>query len=211
MLQSATKILSTTAALSTAVVLFFFSSCAHDDGEGHPVVENRDSLPVLRSMGVSTLISDSGIIRYKLIAEEWWVYDKTDPTKWAFEKGLFIEKFNEQHHIDAFITADTAYYYDELRLWELRGRVQVKNLKGETFRTTILFWNQNDHSVYSHAFMRIDGIEQQLSGYDFISDEQMANYRLHASAGAFPMGNTPTRQLPIDSTDSPPAPPDEGV
>lgn len=203
MLQSTTSPLSRTAVIVTAVLLVFTCSCTHNAGEGYPKVENRDSLPVLRSTGVSTLISDSGVIRYKLIAEEWWVYDKTDPTKWAFEKGLFLEKFNEQFHVDAFITADTAYYYDEQRLWELRGRVQVKNLKGETFRTSILFWSQNDHRVYSHAFMRINGIEQQLAGYDFTSDEQMTNYRIHASAGAFPMGATETRQLPQDSTTLP--------
>lgn len=185
--------------VGAAIAVALAVSCTHDDSTGHPVITDRDAQPVLRSTGVSTLISDSGIIRYKIIAEEWWVYDRTDTTKWAFEKGIFLEKFNEQFHVDAFITADTAYYYDELRLWELRGRVQVKNLKGETFRTSILFWNQNEHRVYSHAFMRIDGIEQQLSGYDFTSDEQMNNYLIHSSVGAFPMGDSPTRQLPTDS------------
>ena len=168
--------------------LFFLFSCSKEEARYAPSVENRDSLPILKSIGVSTLISDSGIIRYKIISEDWFIYDKKDPTYWSFEKGLFLEKYNEDYHVDAYITADTAYYYDFLRLWELRGRVVIKNEKGETFKTSLLFWNQNDHRIYSSAFMEINGIEQQLSGYDFSSNESMTDYIIHASKGAFPMG-----------------------
>lgn len=40
-------------------------------------VVNRDSLPVMTTRGVSKLITDSGVVRYKIIAEEWRVYDRT--------------------------------------------------------------------------------------------------------------------------------------
>lgn len=162
-------------------------SCSSDKEHAAPPVENRDSLPILKSTGVSTLISDSGIIRYKIIAEEWFIYDKTTPTRWSFEKGLFIEKFAPDHHVEAFINCDTAYYYDQLHLWELRSRVVVKNLKGETFKTALLFWNQDQHRIYSPSYMEINGLTQQLSGYDFSSNEQMTNYTIHNSKGAFPL------------------------
>lgn len=147
----------------------------------------RDSLPWLKSLGVSTLISDSGIIRYKLISEDWYLYDKKEPTYWSFEKGLFIEKFNEEFHVEAFISCDTAYFFDRMQLWELRGRVFIKNLKGETFRTSLLYWNQSTHVVYSPAYMEIDGETQALSGYDFRSNEQMTDYLIHQSKGKFPL------------------------
>lgn len=165
-------------------------------------MSDRDEQPVLRSTGVSTLISDSGIIRYKIIAEAWDVYDRTDTTYWHFPQGLFLEKFNEQLQVDAYVTADTAFYYDALRLWELRGRVQVKNLKGETFSTELLFWDQNTHRIYSPAYMEIMGTEQQLSGYDFISNEQMTDYLIHSSRGAFPLNESEHRQVGESATDS---------
>ena len=163
-------------------------SCSKDEVHYAPVVENRDSLPILKSIGVSTLISDSGIIRYKIISEDWFIYDKKDPTYWSFEKGMFLEKYNEDYHVEAYISADTAYYYDFKRLWELRGRVGMKNEKGETFKTSLLFWDQIEHRIYSPAFMEIKGIEQQLSGYDFSSNESMTDYIIHSSKGAFPLG-----------------------
>lgn len=172
-----------------AIMLILFPSCSDTDNTDAQFIENRDSLPVLKSNGVSTLISDSGIIQYKLIAEEWYIYDKKDPQYWAFEKGLFIEKFDKDFNVEAFISSDTAYYYNKKRLWELRGRVYVKNLKGETFRTSLLFWDETSKSIYSKKYMEIDGLEQKLSGYDFKSNEQMTEYRIHDSSGAFPVSD----------------------
>ena len=170
-----------------AAATLSFQSCSNDDKVVGPDIGVRDSLPTLQSIGVSTLISDSGIIRYKIIAEEWYIYDKKDPQYWSFEKGLFIERFNENYEVDAFISCDTAYFYNQKSLWELRGRVLVKNLKGETFKTSLLFWDQRAHRIYSTAFMEIDGENHKLSGYDFNSNEEMTDYVIHASKGQFPI------------------------
>lgn len=178
-------------------------SCEQDDRSQVPAIQNREQLPILKSDAVSTLISDSGIISYKIIAEEWYIYDQASPSYWSFEKGLFLEKYDKTFHVEAFINCDTAYYYDVNRIWELRGRVLAKNIKGETFRTDLLFWNQNEHRFYSDRYMVIDGIDQDLTGYDFSSNESMTEYRIHRSTGAFPMSEeeeTPTPTTPTDST-----------
>lgn len=194
-----TNIISLAAVISTAVLLFSTSSCNDKDETKGPVVGIRDSLPILKSVGVSTLISDSGVIRYKMISEDWYIYDKKEPTYWSFEKGLFIEKFDEAYHLDAFISCDTAYYYDKKELWELRGRVFVKNLKGETFKTSLLYWDQLAHRIYSDQYMEIDGETRQLSGYNFSSNEQMTDYIIHSSKGLFPLKDTDTTPQPDPS------------
>lgn len=187
MLKKITHTISIAAVFITAAMLLCLESCSSNEGPTGPDIGVRDSLPWLKSLGVSTLISDSGIIRYKLISEDWYLYDKKEPTFWSFEKGLFIEKFNENFHTEAFISCDTAYFFDSKQLWELRGRVFIKNLKGETFRTTLLYWDQARHIVYSPAYMEIDGETQALSGYNFRSNEQMTDYLIHSSKGKFPL------------------------
>ena len=168
-------------------LLFFLLSCNNDKDNGAPVITDRTALPVLKSQAVSTLISDSGVVSYKIIAEDWFIYDQTTPTYWSLEKGMFIEKYNKQHEVEAYISCDTAYYFDADRLWELRGRVLVRNIKGETFKTSLLYWNQVEHQIYSDRYMEIDGIDQDLSGYDFRSNESLTQYTIHKSVGAFPM------------------------
>ncbi|MCR5313891.1 MAG: LPS export ABC transporter periplasmic protein LptC [Bacteroidaceae bacterium] len=172
------------AVISTAAILL---SCSNNDDKNHPDIGIRDSLPVLMSVGVSSTVSDSGIISYKIISEDWYYYDKKDPTYHAFEKGLFLEKFDKSLHVVAFISCDTAYHFDRKKLWELRGRVLVKNLKGETFKTSLLYWDMGSHRIYSDQYMEIDGENQQLSGYNFSSNEMMTDYIIHSSKGAFPL------------------------
>ena len=190
-----THILSIAAVIGTAAILLF--SCESESENNGPKLGVRDSLPWLKSLGVSTLISDSGIIRYKLISEDWYMYDKKDPTYWAFEKGFFMEKFDENYHVEAFINCDTAYYYDQRHLWELRGRVLIKNTKGETFKTSLLYWDQNQHEFYSPAYMEILGETQSIRGTDFRSNEQMTQYSIHMSSGDFPFdeGEEPQPQV----------------
>lgn len=186
MMRKFTHTIIIAAVISTAALLSL-QSCNDNETTGPQLGGIRDSLPTLRSLGVSTLISDSGVIRYKIIAEEWYIYDKKNPTYWSFDKGLFIERFNESYQVDAYISCDTAYFYDQKHLWELRGRVLVKNMKGETFKTSLLFWDQSAHRVYSDRYMEIDGETRKLAGYNFSSNEQMTDYIIHSSKGLFPI------------------------
>lgn len=196
-----THTFSIAAVLVTAAMLSLQSCSENEKATGKDIGE-RDSLPMLKSIGVSTLISDSGVIRYKIISEDWFVFDKKDPTYWSFEKGLFIEKFNEDHHVEAFISCDTAYYFDQKELWELRGRVFVKNLKGETFKTSLLYWDQAAHRIYSERYMEIDGETRKLSGYNFSSNEAMTDYIIHSSAGLLPIKDTDMTPVPEEPEDT---------
>ena len=51
-------------------------------------------MPVMVTRGVSKLISDSGLVRYKIISEEWRVYDKTTPQRQEFLRGIYFQRFS---------------------------------------------------------------------------------------------------------------------
>ena len=53
--------------------IFFFASCNKKHTNPAPAIYDRDSVPIMTTYGVNTLISDSGIIKYRIIAEEWEV------------------------------------------------------------------------------------------------------------------------------------------
>lgn len=175
------------AVVFTAVMLICFTSSCSKDEKLVAAINSQDTIPTLTSYGVSTLISDSGVIRYKMITEQWDIYTETNPSKWVFTKGLYLEKFDERLHVDASIQADTAYYFDKLRLWELRGRVFVRNQQGATFRTEELFWDQGKREIYSHKYMKVVAPDKSLEGTEFRSNEMMTQYTVSNSAGYFPM------------------------
>ena len=68
----------------TTVMFVLFPACSGDNKNLAEAITERDSLPTMKTLGVTTLISDSGITRYKIITEEWEIYDKKNPPYWAF-------------------------------------------------------------------------------------------------------------------------------
>lgn len=150
-----------------------------------PAVYERDSASMMTSYGVNTLISDSGVMKYRIVAEEWEVNTVRTPSRWIFSKGMFMEQFDEKFHIEAFVQADTAFYYDQKHLWELRGNVRIRTVDGLRFSSEELFWDQMSHEFYSHLFSRLITPERTMQGTYFRSDERMTKYMVTNSKGSF--------------------------
>ena len=166
------KSMSITIVLGTIVMLLLFPSCGGKKKITGNAITERDSMAVMQTSGVTTLISDSGVTRYRVNTEEWLVFDRKKPSYWAFEKGVYLEQFDSIFHIEASIKADTAYYYDKERLWKLIGNVDIQNRKGERFNTELLYWNEATQKVYSDKFIRIQQPDRIITGHGFDRSEE---------------------------------------
>ena len=165
--------------------LLLLASCSEQKEHTAPAINDRDSASMMTSYGVNTLISDSGVIKYKIVTERWDVNTIKQPPRWTFEKGIFMEQFDEQFHVEGYIYADTAWYYEQQKLWELRGRVRIRNVNGLIFNSEELFWDGARHEFYSYKFSRVVTPERTLEGTYFRSDEHMAHYEVTNSVGSF--------------------------
>ncbi|WP_281643655.1 LPS export ABC transporter periplasmic protein LptC [Bacteroides zoogleoformans] len=179
------RFFSITIVLGAMVMLLLFSACSGREKALGKAITERDSLPVLNTRGVASLISDSGVTRYRIHTEEWLVFDRKEPPYWAFEKGVYLEKFDSVFQVEASIKADTAYYYNKDELWKLMGHVDIKNLKGERFSTELLYWNQREQKIYSDRFIRIEQPDRIITGRGFDSNQQMTVYKIHQPEGVF--------------------------
>ena len=138
---------------------------------------------------MNTLISDSGVIKYRIVTERWDVNVIRQPNRWEFMKGVFFEQFDEQFHVQAYIQADTAWYYDQLKLWKLRGRVRIRNVNGLLYQSEELYWDGLRHELYSNVFSKVVTPERTLQGTYFKSDERMTYYTVSNSVGSFIPGS----------------------
>ena len=169
-----------------AVILTALTACGGDVKEHTaPPIYDRDSVSMMTSYGVNTLISDSGVIKYRIVTERWDVNVVRQPSRWTFEKGVFFEQFDEKFHVQAYIQADTAWYFDQQRLWKLRGRVNLRNVDGLVFTSEELYWDGMKHEFYSHCYSKLVTPERTIEGTYFRSDEQMTHYRVSNSVGSF--------------------------
>lgn len=164
-----------------------FLACSADVEHIADPIPAKDSLLFMHSKGINTFISDSGVIRYHMVVEEWDIYNGAggeQPT-WKFLKGMLMERFDEKFHVDLFVQSDTAYLHKQ-QLWELRGRVVVRNVNGDVFHTEELFWDLDAHEMWNHQYIHIKTPERELEGTNFHSNEQMTKYYVTNSEGSFP-------------------------
>lgn len=162
-----------------------FFACEHGVEHTAPAINPQDSASLMISYGVNTLISDSGITKYRIVSEQWEVNQERQPSRWIFERGIFFEQFDLAMHIQSYIQADTAYYYDVMKLWELRGRVRILTKTGIRFSSEELFWNERTHELYSNKFSHLVTSDKELQGNKFRSDERMTKYSVTYTKGYF--------------------------
>lgn len=179
-----TRFIGTTTAVIAVVVPIFVTSCDNAQGNGI-AIENRDSLAVMSTYGVSTAISDSGRISYRIDAEEWLIFDRRQPPYWAFEKGVYLEKYDYDMNVEATIKCDTAYYYSEQKLWKLIGNVDIRNPKNERFYTGLMYWDQEKEQIYSDAYIKIEQEEQTTEGVGFSSNQNMTQWEIKNTKGIY--------------------------
>ena len=191
--------------VTVAAFLFFLllsiGSCSEAQEHTAGAINPEDSVSVMTSYGVNTLISDSGVIKYRIVTERWDVNTVRQPSRWEFMKGIFFEQFDEQFHVQAYIQADTAWYFDRERLWKLRGRVNIRNMKGLVYTSEELFWDGIKHEFYSTVFSRVVTPERTMEGTYFRSDESMEHYLVTNSKGSF-MASDMESEEPEEQTET---------
>ena len=159
-------------------MLFLYGACSSNDKELVDINYDPETTPSMNTDSVITLISDSGITRYKLETENWQVFDKAKDPYWYFPKGIYLERFDSLFQVEATILADSAWNYTDKQLWRLKGNVDIRNMDGEMFLSDELFWDQKNDKVYSDKYIEIKQDETELKGYGFESNQEMTEYRI---------------------------------
>lgn len=167
-------------------MLFALVACSGKKTEVIEAVENRTEIPSLHAKEIITLISDSGVTRYRISAPVWDMYDKANPPYWEFPDGIHLERFDLELTVDANIQSDYAKYFEKTDLWELKGNVDATNLEGERFETERLFWDQKQERIYSDTIVKItDAGGTVIYGDDFVSNQSLSNYTIKNGRGDF--------------------------
>ena len=172
---------------SVLLLAILFCACRKQHVPQSVESNPRNLVPVLLTDSVSTLISDSGVTRYRIEAPEWLMYDKTDPPFQEFPKGIYLEQFDADLHVQASLKADYAYYNENMQIWILRGNVHALNLQGEEFEAPVMNWDQKNHRVYSDTTIHIKREKSIIEGVGFESNEEMSKYTILHPTGVFPI------------------------
>lgn len=148
---------------------------------------NPRNMPTMATRNISTLISDSGIVQYKIVAPLWRVYDEVDTPYWDFPQGLYLQKYDAMFHVVATVAADSAIFLKDKKLWRLSGHVEMTKAPKDIFFSERLYWDQRQGRIYSDTFMHIETATHVLEGMGFESNDRLTAYRILKPQGIFPI------------------------
>jgi hypothetical protein len=163
-------------------------SCNNESVISTVTLENVAVLPTIHGENITSLISDSGVTRYRLKARVWDMYSGEVEPYWHFPEGFYFEKFDSLFNIEGYLQADTAYFFEKKELWHLTGNVHIQMLTGDRFDTSELFWDRKEPSVsinaiYSDSLVRVTTASGEImTGSGFRSNVQMSDYRFYKAA-----------------------------
>jgi LPS export ABC transporter protein LptC len=191
-------------------LVLFVVACTNDKPEKIGAIIDRSKMPKLHATEISTIISDSGITRYRISAPVWDVYDKSSQPYWEFPKGIHFERFDQNMKVDANIHCLYAKFYQNLQIWELRKKVRSTNLQGELFETEHLFWDQRQERFYSDTLIKVTQATRIITGIGFVSNQTMTKYVINRPQGIFPVDenrvNAPSQPIAQQARNTVPVP-----
>lgn len=173
-------------AVASAIAICFFFSCS----EGNEVVDissDPSTTARLTATDVTTLVSDSGITRYRVDAKVWKVFDRVEDPYWDFPEGIHFDRFDPDMNVDAEIESKKAIYYTTRKFWDLKDSVHAMNLKGEHFECDQLFWDEKAERVYTNGKVKITQQDKIIYGKGFESNQTFTKYVIKKPEGIFPI------------------------
>ena len=191
--------ITTTGMVVVMLLLLLTIACSSEKKEIVDVAFDPEKTYTMKATEVNSLVSDSGLTRYRLNAKEWLVFDKAKDPYWYFPEGIYVEKFDTLFQTEASIKADTAFYFSKRELWRLVGNVKVESLQGGKFDTSELFWNQKEGKVYSDKYIRIEQEDKIITGVGFESNQEMTQYKIFNSKGTFPVSESKASENTVEA------------
>ena len=169
------------------MMLLIMAACREERKLDVAASLNPKKMATMTTKNISTLIPDSGVIQYKIVAPIWQVFEEADTPYWFFPEGLYLQKYDPYFHVVATVAADSARYYKDQRLWKLQGNVEMTKVPKDLFLSERLFWDERKHIIYSDTFMHIENATHVLEGTGFVSNEKLTQYRILNPEGIFPV------------------------
>lgn len=165
--------------LIVILIFSFFIACGSSDKEYVDMPFDKETTPTMYTDSVTMLISDSGVVRYKIVTKDWKLFESASDPYSYFPEGIYLEKFDTTFHKEVTLKADTAWNYTRQKVWKLKGHVFIKNIKDETFSSEEVIWDERLQKVYSDKYIEINRPDKlMLKGFGFESNQSMTEYRV---------------------------------
>lgn len=178
-----TKSIALLCTVSLLCICFF--SCESNASTEIKYKYDKETMPTVSTHNDTMYISDSGRIRFKVMAETMLIYDQASEPYYLFPDKAYMEQYDSLMNIITTVKADSVWHFERKKLWKLKGNVDIVNSEGATFNSEELFWDQTKDKIYSDVYVVInEPYKAVMKAYGFESNQNMTEYTYHRATNA---------------------------
>jgi LPS export ABC transporter protein LptC len=157
-------------------------SCENNLRDVEKISAKKLIVPVDKSTGVEIIYSDSAHVKAKLITPELLNF-KTEKPYIEMRKGVTVIFFDQYQQESSRVKSDYAIRRERENRVELKRNVVVTNIKGETFKSDELIWDESKKRFFSNKLVSITSKDNVLHGTSFWANEDFSYYEIVQSTG----------------------------
>ena len=171
--------------LPVLIGIMILSAGCENDIERINMLTDEAMIPKLQGTNVEVIYSDSASVEVQILAPSFRQYTDIERPYMEFPEGIEVYFYNDSLEIESELRANYTIYYPEEGLWHASGDVVAKRLdNGDALNTEELFWDEEEHLIYSNTFTRIQNEDGTFYGKrGFESDQDLSNWQLKGTSG----------------------------
>jgi LPS export ABC transporter protein LptC len=163
--------------IAAAVVAAFFFACESNTQE-IPLTTTDTVLPTEVSLNTTIMLSDSAILKLKVVTPKLVRYSKEENPYVEFPQGLKLIMYDSLGEVESTLDANYGVNYPEEKRVEVKNDVVVKNSKDEVLNTEHLIWLRDEGKIYTEEFVKISTPDEIIYGDGLESNESFTKYRI---------------------------------
>ena len=177
--------------IATIFLVAMFFSCGNDIKEVEDFLAEKN-LPIGVAKNIYLIHTDSGKITTKLISPVMYDFSnrKSHPFS-EFPQGIKIVTFDEEGD-SVILTADYSVTFNKTNISEVKTNVVVINHAEKTkLNTSQLFWDANEHYIYTEKIFTLITKTDTIHGEGFESNEDLSKVNMKSVYGTIYVKENP--------------------
>ena len=128
------------------------------------------------------IFSQGGDLKAKLRAPLMLRY-QADTIAVEFPKTLHVDFFDSTGNKESELDALYGKYFESLNKVLLRDSVVVSNIKGDTLKTSELWWDQNTRKFYTDSAVALRMVDKTIFGKGMQAEQDLNNISIFKTTG----------------------------
>lgn len=169
--------------IATIFLVAMFFSCGNEIKEVEDFLAEKN-LPIGTAKNVYLVYTDSGLVKTKLIAPVMNDFSNREEHPYTeFPDGIKIISYDEKGD-SVILTADYSVTYSKTNISEVKNSVKVINFADKTtLKTDQLFWDSNEHYIYTEKKFTLITKTDSIFGTGFESNEDLSKLNMKSISG----------------------------